>query len=136
MKSDKLGLIYEGVVIGSHTIDERRFQVLNFMNMLYNCIIKDNDYSYLGYSNIGVYTHNLIYELTELEKLDPHKYNNLNKIYEKIRSIETILRLLNKNDSKNYKKYIKDHCTRIWEDILHDITRIYKLKYKYNDIKY
>lgn len=133
---NKLGLIYEGVVIGSHTIEERRFQVLNFMNMLYNCIIKDNDYSYSGYSNIGVYTSNLIYELTELEKLNPHKYINLDKIYEKIRSIETILRLLNKNDSKNYKKYIKEHCVRIWEDILHDITRIYKLKYKYNDIKY
>ena len=130
---NKLGLIYDGVVIGSHSIEERRFQVLNFMNMLYDCIIKDNDYSWWGYSNIGTYTSNLIYELTELEKFKPHKYNNLNKIYEKIRSIETILRLLNKNDSKNYKKNIKKHCVRIWEDILHDITRIYKLKY---DIKY
>ena len=71
---NKLKLDYEGVVIGSHTIEERRFQVLNFMNMLYDCITRDNDYSYGGYSNIGTYKHNLLYELKELEKLDPHKY--------------------------------------------------------------
>lgn len=127
---NKLKLDYDNVVIGSHTIEERRFQVLNFMNMLYDCIVRDNDYSYSGYSNIGTYTHNLIYELKELEKLDPHKYWDVNKIYNKIYSIEIILRQLYNNDSKQYKKYIKAHCNKIWEDILCDITKIYKLKYE------
>ena len=127
---NKLKLDYENVVIGSHTIEERRFQVLNFMNMVYNCINQDNDYSYSGHSNIGAYTHNLMYELKDLEKLDPHKYYDIDKIYVKIRSIEIILRQLYNDDSKQYKKYIKAHCNRIWEDILCDITKIYKLKYE------
>lgn len=127
---NKLKLDYDNVVIGSHTIEERRFQVLNFMNMFYNCIIRDNDYSYSGHSNIGTYKHNLIYELKELEKLDPHKYWDVNKIYDKINSIEIILRQLYNDDSKKYKNSIKAHCIRIWEDILCDITKIYKLKYE------
>lgn len=127
---NKLKLDYENVVIGSHTIEERKFQILNFMNMLYDSIVNDNDYSYSGYSNIGTHIHNLTYELKELEKLDPHKYWNVNKIYDKIHSIEIILRQLYKDDSKQYKKYIKAHCIRIWEDILCDITKIYKLKYE------
>ena len=127
---NKLKLDYEGVVIGSHTIDECRFQVLNFMNLLYDCITRDNDYSYSGHSNIGAWKHNLLCELKELEKMDPHQYIDLDRLYNKIHSIETILRLLYKDDSKQYKKYIKAHCVRIWEDILCDITKIYKLKYK------
>lgn len=127
---NKLKLDYENVVIGSHTIEERKFQTLNFMNMLYDSIVKDNDYSYRGYSNIGTHTSNLTYELKELEKLDSNKYWDVNKIYDKIHSIEIILRQLYNDDSKQYKKYIKAHCIRIWEDILCDITKIYKLKYE------
>ena len=126
---NKLKLDYEGVVIGSHTIDECRFQVLNFMNMLYDCITRDNNYSYSGHSNIGTWKHNLLNELKDLEKLDPHKYIDLDILYNKIHSIETILRMLNNNDPKQYKKHIKAHCIRIWEDILCDITKLYKLKY-------
>lgn len=127
---NKLKLDYKNVVIGSHTIEEHKFQTLNFMNMLYDSVVNDNDYSYSGYSNIGTNIHNLTYELKELEKLDPHKYWDVNKIYDKIHSIEIILRQLYKDDSKQYKKYIKAHCIRIWEDILCDITKIYKLKYE------
>ena len=129
---NKININSDGVVIGSRSIEEAKFQILNFMNMLYDCIIKDNDYSYNGYSNIGSNTHNLINELKIVEKFEPHQYIDLNKHYGKVKSIETILRLLYKEDSKEYKKYIKVHCIRIWNDLLKDFTKLYNLKYILN----
>ena len=129
---NKININFDNVVIGSGSIEEAKFQILNFMNMLYDCIIKDNDYSYNGYSNIGTNTHNLINELKTVEKFEPHQYIDLNKHYGKVKSIETILRLLYKEDSKEYKKYIKAHCIRIWNDLLKDFTKLYNLKYTLN----
>ena len=127
---NKLKLCYDNVVIGSHTIEERKFQVLNFMNMLYDCIVEDHDYSWNGYSNLSPWTNNLIFEIKELERLKSHNYIDLNKIYNKIYSIGIILKSLYKEDSKSYKKIIKNHCLRIWEDVLCDLTKIYQLKYE------
>lgn len=114
---------YPDVVIGSRTVTEYKFQVLNFMNLLRDVIEKDNDFSINGRSNLNPWSHNLKFEIGRLEKEDKIKiwHYDMNKIYSKIDAIQVNLRT--SPDTKNL-------CLQIWDDLLKELTKVFDLKYE------
>lgn len=120
----------ENVVIGSNSEEEHKFQAIAFMERIYCCIVEDNDYSSLGYSNIDTYTHNLMCELRCLEKLKKYHYNDIERYNSLVSAIKCNLRSLKKSDSKEYFETVKKLCLVHWEDILKKITNRYNLEYK------
>ncbi len=119
----------ENVVIGSHTLNEHKFQILNFMNLLYDVIDDGKDYSPMGYSNLRPWCNNLEYEIKSVEKeVHAFKYLDIDKcLFGKINAIRVNLETMRSN-----KKCIKKLCIDIWNDLLRELKR-YDLKYKIID---
>ena len=116
---------YPNVVIGSRTVTEFKFQILNFMNLLRDVIEKDNDFSMFGHSNLDPWCHNLKYEIGRVEKEEGIKiwHYNMDKIYSKINAIQVNLRT-------NSSKETKQLCLKIWDDLLKELTKVFDLKYE------
>ena len=116
---------YPNVVIGSRTVTEYKFQILNFMNLLRDVIEKDNDFSMFGHSNLNPWCHNLQFEIGRVEKEEGIKiwHYNMDKIYSKINAIQTNLRT-------NSSKETKQLCLKIWDVLLVELTKVFDLKYE------
>lgn len=116
---------YPNVVIGSRTVTEYKFQILNFMNLLRDVIEKDNDFSMFGHSNLDPWCHNLQYEIGRVEKEEGIKiwHYNMDKIYSKINAIQTNLRTSSSKETKQL-------CLKIWDDLLVELTKVFDLKYE------
>lgn len=115
---------YPDVVIGSNTVTEYKFQILNFMNLLRDVIENDNDFSAFSYSNLDPWCHNLQFEIGRVEKEEGIKiwHYNMNKIYSKINAIQVNLRT-------NSSKETKQLCLKIWDELLKELTKVFDLKY-------
>jgi DNA-directed RNA polymerase subunit L len=115
---------YPNVVIGSRTVTEYKFQILNFMNLLRDVIENDNDFSSFSYSNLDPWCHNLQFEIGRVEKEEAIKiwHYNMNKIYSKINAIQVNLRT-------NSSKETKHLCLKIWDELLKELTKVFDLKY-------
>lgn len=117
---------YPDVVIGSRTVTESKFQVLNFMNLIYDCIVNKKDYSPTGYSNLRPRTDNLKYEVERLvknEKISKIYYYDINKnVYSLIESIRVNLETSSSDETKKL-------CIKIWKNILKELTKLFDLKY-------
>ena len=115
---------YPNVVIGSRTVTEYKFQILNFMNLRRNVIENDNDFSSFSYSNLDPWCHNLQFEIRRVEKEEGIKiwHYNMDKIYSKINAIQVNLRT-------NLSEGTKHLCLKIWDDLLKELTKVFDLKY-------
>lgn len=116
---------YPNVVIGSRTVTEYKFQILNFMNLLRNTIEQDNDFSMFSYSNLDPWCHNLKFEIGRVEKSEDIKiwHYNMDKIYSKINAIQTNLKTSSSKETKQL-------CLKIWNDLLIELTKVFDLKYE------
>ena len=116
---------YPNVVIGSRTVTEYKFQILNFMNLLRNTIEQDNDFLMFSYSNLDPWCHNLKFEIGRVEKNEDIKiwHYNMDKIYSKINAIQT-------NLITNSSKETKQLCLKIWDVLLVELTKVFDLKYE------
>jgi len=117
---------YPDVVIGSGTVTESKFQVLNFMNLLYNCIVEEKNYNPIGYSNLRPWTNNLIHEIENLiinEEISKIYYYDVNKnIYSLIETIRVNLETSSSNETRKL-------CIEIWKNLLKELTKLFDLKY-------
>lgn len=120
----KIKIETEGVVIGSRTLPEFKFQVLNFMSMLWDNITnpdweKSNDSHYIRsytYANFHVAINNLRFELGRLEK-------------------ETGIPACEEQEMITRMKCLgggNGRTEEIWTKLLKDLTKKYNLKYKLN----
>lgn len=117
---------YPDVVIGSGTVTESKFQVLNFMNLLYNCIVNEKDHNSTGYSNLRPRSDNLTYEIARLvknEEISKIYYYDINKnVYSLIESIRVNLETSSSDETRKL-------CIEIWKNILKELTKLFDLKY-------
>lgn len=116
---------YPDVVIGSRTVTEYKFQILNFMNLLRNVIENDNDFSMFSYSSLDPWCHNLKFEIGRVEKNEDIKiwHYNMDKIYSKINAMQTNLKTSSSKETKQL-------CLKIWNDLLTELTKAFDLKYE------
>lgn len=116
---------YPNVVIGSRTVTEYKFQILNFMNLLRNVIENDNDFSMFSYSSLEPWCHNLKFEIGRVEKKEGIKiwHYNMDKIYSKINAIQTNLKTSSSKETKQL-------CLKIWNELLKELTNVFDLKYE------
>lgn len=117
---------YPDVAIGSRTVTESKFQVLNFMNLIYNCIVEEKDYNPMGYSNLRPRSDNLTYEITRFvknEEISKIYYYDINKhIYNLIEAIRVNLETSSSNETRKL-------CIEIWKNLLKELTKLFDLKY-------
>ena len=117
---------YPDVVIGSRTVVESKFQVLNFMNLLYDCIVNEKDHNPMGYSNLRPRSDNLTYEIARLvknEEISKIYYYDINKhIYNLIEAIRVNLETSSSNETRKL-------CIEIWKNLLKELTKLFDLKY-------
>ena len=127
----KLKNKYNDVVIGSGTEVEYKFQIINFMNMLYNVIKEDKEYGIHSNSNLRPWCYNLTVYIKYLEnKTNISAFYDINLgIYSRINAI---MINLEKGDGNNMG-VIKRLCMSIWEDLLNELTNIFKLEYTINE---
>lgn len=109
----KINIPMNGVVIGSHTIAERKMQVLNFMNMLYDIAFNNSDKG-----NINPWIDNLKYEIKCLQW---EKYYNTFGF-----NVEKHIELLKQ---KMLDKTIKE---KDWINLLECLTELFKIDYTLN----
>ena len=123
----KLKSKYNDVVIGSGTEVEYKFQIINFMNMLYNVINEDKEYGPLSDSSLRPWCYNLTVYIKYLEnKTNISAFYDINLgIYSRINAI---MINLERADGNNMG-VIKRLCMSIWEDLLNELTNIFKLEY-------
>ena len=103
----------DNVVIGSNTIEERKMQVLNFMNMIY-------DIAFCGANrdNINPWFNNLKYEISCIRW---EKYYNTYACH-----IEHHIDILK-------EKILNKQCTeKDWKDVLEIIAKTLEIKYTLN----
>ena len=89
----KLQLLGEEIVIGSHTFSERKFQVLNFMNMLYDNICHQDEVRCMTLDSV---CHNLLYEIVQCERMSAIAFNGksiIKDIKEELKSGHKLLAL-------------------------------------------
>ena len=109
----KINIPTDNVVIGSNTIEEHKFQILNFMNMLYNIAFNGDNRG-----NINPWINNLKYEIS---------WVRWNKYYTTYGfRIEHHIEILR---TKLITNQIKE---KDWEDLLHALTKMFELKYTLN----
>ncbi len=117
---------YPDVVIGSRTVTESKFQVLNFMNLIYDCIVNEKDHNSTGYSNLRPRSDNLTYEIARLvknEEISKIYYYDINKhIYNLIEAIRVNLETSSSNETRKL-------CIEIWKNLLKELTKLFDLKY-------
>jgi hypothetical protein len=126
----KININSENVVIGSHTIPEYKFQVCNFMNMLWDNINRPEDCRCM---TIGVVANNLSFEIKRLaSELNVSSTIYASKVEELIMAIRVIVRELNSFDvnskytlgeQENLKKLANDS----WRELLDVLTRTFNL---------
>ena len=107
----KLRLNFEGVVIGSRTLTEYKFQVCNFMNMFWDNIVDPTARTCM---TVDVVSHNLQFEINRVGK-----ETNTDVINE-IGLVEQIRHNINK----------RSHCEGLWNDLLRSLTKKFDLKYE------
>ena len=127
----KININSENVVIGSHTIPEYKFQVCNFMNMLFDNINRSERCRCM---TVGVVTDNLRFEIKRLaSELNVSSTIYASKVEELIMAILVIVRELNSFDvnskytnveQKNLKKLANDS----WKELLDVLTRTFSLE--------
>lgn len=127
----KININSENVVIGSNTILEYKFQVCNFMNMLWNNVNRPEN---SGGMTIGVVVNNLSFEIERLaSELNVSSTIYASKVEELIMTIRIIVRELNSFDvnskytdveQKNLKKLANDS----WRGLLDVLTRTFSLE--------
>lgn len=120
----KLILNTDGVVIGSNTLEEHKFQVLNFMNMFYDNIHTPEKDRCM---NIDVVRHNLGFEISRvLKETNDLSYTNYKKsldfIYNNIKTINEY------NRTETIKK-----CKKEYFKLLKELKSIFNLKFEIND---
>lgn len=120
----------DGVVIGSRSIAEYKYQTIAFMERLYRCIVEDRDYSYLGYSNLSPWSSNLIFYIKKLEETKKYNFGECERCQSLVSAIRLNLEALTKTDSAEYKKSVKKICLVHWEELLKLATSRYNLEYK------
>jgi hypothetical protein len=122
----------EGLVIGSATMAEYKYQTIAFMERVYLCIVEDRDYGLCGYSNLRPWTHNLCTYISSMEKLNPNKYQweNVEDLHHLVMAIRLNLESITKKSSKDYVREVKALCVSLWEDLLRRLTRIFHLEYE------
>lgn len=116
---------YPDVVIGSRTVTEYKFQILNFMNLLRDVIEKDNNFSMFGHSNLDPWCNNLQFEIRRVKKEEGIKiwHYNMDKIYSKINAIQVNLKTSSSTETKQI-------CLKIWDELLTELTKVFDLKYE------
>lgn len=115
---------YPNVVIGSRTVTEYKFQILNFMNLLRDVIENDNDFSPFSYSSLDPWCNNLKYEISRVETEEGIKiwHYNMDKVYSKINAIQINLKTSSSKETKQL-------CLKIWDELLKELTKVFDLKY-------
>jgi len=124
----KLESLEENVCIGSHTLQERKFQVINFMNMFWDNINKPfEDYC----MTVDVVVHNLTYEIRKaIEMSDKYRYTDYDKtIFDLIKMIHNNINTMKNLPVKRNWKVIINLNNIIWNQLLENLTYYLKLKY-------
>ena len=127
----KININSENVVIGSHTLPEYKFQVCNFMNMLYDDINRQEDCRCM---TVRVVTNNLKFEIKRLaSELNVSSNVYATKVEELIVAIRVIIRELTASnvnskytleERENLKKLANDS----WRELLDVLTRTFSLE--------
>ena len=127
----KININSENVVIGSHTILEYKFQVCNFMNMLWNNVNRSERCRYI---TVGVVTDNLRFEIKRLaSELNVSSNVYATKVEELIVAIRDIVRELTaSNVNSKYTLGERENLKRIandsWRELLDVLTRTFSLE--------
>lgn len=119
---DKINIDSDGVVIGSRTISEYKFQVLNFLNLLWHEIGKVDDME-ASIGSADSWAHNLTVEINHIRK---ETSDSDFEFYGRIYSLIETLRYKIKN--KGNKRDLKER----WKKILLILTDKFDLKYTIN----
>ena len=109
----KINIPTDNVVIGSNTIEEHKFQILNFMNMLYNIAFNGGNRN-----NINPWIDNLKYEISWV------RWNKYYTTYG--------FRIEHHIELFRTKLFTKSTQEKDWEDLLHALTKMFELKYTLN----
>lgn len=121
---------YQNVVIGSHTIDEYKFQIINFMNMLYDNIHKPFDERCM---TANVVTHNLKWYINDILRQEKCEFLDYDKvIFDHITTLKNNLSFMKSFNKKNLKTIIKLNDV-IWYELLKNLTKYFNLKYEFNN---
>ena len=125
---NKLTPDYENVVIGSRTLEEYRFQVVNFMNMLWDNIERPGDQKCM---TVDVVTHNLKFEInrviSEMKIYIPYAEE---EIWQRIGTIQRLIKQLTECNFSKYKHPRKmAEAEKEWEKLLNVLTNWLKLTY-------
>ena len=123
----KLKADYDGVVIGSGSLEEAKFQVINFMAMFRGCIEDDKDFSIYGSSNIHPWSHNLVYEVCNVRDKSPYEIDRDAIINVKSKVYDIVSRL--SSSTKEDLKRVKHQCIKDWDCLLYELTKLLDLKY-------
>lgn len=124
------------VFIGSGTAEEYKFQILNFMYMLYyNIHYSDGKNSFSAgicmtvsavVSNLKIFIKQAVI-MTDINKgKTAHIYNLINTIFNKLYNVEDYLK-------SSYLKKLKKECDEIWKNPLEELTGVFDLKYEINN---
>lgn len=113
----------EGVVIGSRTLKEYKFQVINFMNMLHDNI---NKYDVPTCMTIGAVTHNLKCFINDVEKAKGSTLYSKEHYFKLIDAIHVNMKHVNADNKKEVIKL----CDQLWEELLDVMTRDLQLEYE------
>lgn len=124
----KLESLEENVCIGSHTLQERKFQVVNFMNMFWDNINKPFEDHCM---TVDVVAHNLIYEVRKaIEMSDKYQYTDYDKvIFDLIKTIHNNINIMKHLPVKRNWKVIINLNNILWNQLLENLTYYLKLKY-------
>ena len=117
----------DNVVIGSGTLEENKFQVLNFMNMLYDNI---NEPEKDKCMTIDVVRSNLEYEIKRLLKVKKSDYYDYDRcVFGHISAIYHNVKCMNKDNTK----VVTELCNTIWDDLLYELRGLFGLEYTINE---
>lgn len=117
----------ENVVIGSGSLEENKFQVLNFMNMLYDNI---NETEKDKCMTIDVVRSNLEYEIGKQLKVNKSDYYDYDRcVFGRIFAIYHDVKCRNKDNTK----IVTELCNTIWNDLLYELRGLFGLEYTINE---
>lgn len=117
----------ENVVIGSGSLEENKFQVLNFMNMLYDNINEPEKGKCMA---IDVVRSNLEYEIGKLLKVKKSDYYDYDRcVFGRISAIYHNVKCRNKDNTK----VVTELCNTIWNDLLYELRGLFGLEYTINE---
>ena len=114
---------YEGVVIGSRTLKEYKFQVVNFMNMLHDSISNHEDPTCM---TVSVVTHNLKVFINDVEKAKGSALYSKERWFKLIDAIYVNMKHI---DGSNESTIVK-LCSELWEELLKVMTMELQLEYE------